>query len=93
MFENEELDSIVMRMRTFAEQSNFMDDRKYLLFIVPEGTVCVSTSHCHGKFKADHIYNFVHDFQLVYNSLSSSDEFLKAKTITSTPSQRHVCPR
>lgn len=31
MFENEELDSIVLRMRTFVEQSNFMDDRKYLL--------------------------------------------------------------
>ncbi|KAH0513658.1 Dynein heavy chain 14, axonemal [Microtus ochrogaster] len=31
LFENEELNSIVMRMRTFAEQSNFMDDRKYLL--------------------------------------------------------------
>lgn len=31
MFENEELDSIVLRMRTFVDQSNFMDDRKYLL--------------------------------------------------------------
>ncbi|KAL6037086.1 hypothetical protein STEG23_030201, partial [Scotinomys teguina] len=31
MFENEELDSIIMRIRTFAEQSNFVDDRKYLL--------------------------------------------------------------
>uniref|UniRef100_A0A8I6AN36 Dynein axonemal heavy chain 14 n=1 Tax=Rattus norvegicus TaxID=10116 RepID=A0A8I6AN36_RAT len=31
MFENEELDSIVMRVRTFAEQSSCMDDRKYLL--------------------------------------------------------------
>lgn len=31
MFENEELDSIVLRMRTFVDKSNFMDDRKYLL--------------------------------------------------------------
>ncbi|XP_051041734.1 dynein axonemal heavy chain 14 [Phodopus roborovskii] len=31
MFENEELDSIIMRIRAFAEQSNFMDNRKYLL--------------------------------------------------------------
>lgn len=31
MFENEELDSIVLRMRSFVDQSNFMDDRKYLL--------------------------------------------------------------
>ncbi|XP_031192756.1 dynein heavy chain 14, axonemal isoform X3 [Mastomys coucha] len=31
MFENEELDSIVMRVRTFAEQSTCIDDRKCLL--------------------------------------------------------------
>nr|XP_042114676.1 dynein axonemal heavy chain 14 isoform X2 [Peromyscus maniculatus bairdii] len=33
MFENEELDSIIMRIRTFADQSDFIDDRKYLLSV------------------------------------------------------------
>ncbi|ERE72969.1 dynein heavy chain 14, axonemal-like protein [Cricetulus griseus] len=31
MFENEELDSIVMRIRNFVEHSDLMDDKKYLL--------------------------------------------------------------
>ncbi|XP_060221083.1 dynein axonemal heavy chain 14 [Meriones unguiculatus] len=31
MFENEELDSIILRIRTFAEQPGSIDDRKYLL--------------------------------------------------------------
>ncbi|KAL1769801.1 dynein heavy chain 14, axonemal, partial [Sigmodon hispidus] len=42
MFENEELDSIVMRIRTFAEQSNLRDDRKYLLSVFQKRTQTVS---------------------------------------------------
>lgn len=41
MFENEELDSIVMRVRTFAEQSSCMDDRKYLLSLFQKVLFCV----------------------------------------------------
>lgn len=75
MFENEELDSIIMRIRTFADQSDFIDDRKYLLSVFQKVLFCVLTlSNCYGKVKADHSDNSVHDFPLVHNFFSSSNE-------------------
>lgn len=76
MFENEELDSIVMRIRAFTEHSNVMDDRKYLLTLFQKVLFCISTlSNCHGKLKVEHAYNSVHDFQVGFNFFSSSNEF------------------
>lgn len=76
MFENEELDSIVMRIRNFVEHSDLMDDKKYLLTLFQKVLFWNSTlSNCPGKFKVKHAYNSVSDFQLVYNLFSSSNEF------------------
>ena len=52
MFENEELDSIVMRVGTFAEQLTCIEDRKYLLSLFQRVLFCVLIlSSCHVSAK------------------------------------------
>jgi hypothetical protein len=83
LFENEELDSVAMRIRSVAEQSGYMDNRQSLLSFFQKVFFCGSAlSNCHVKLKTDHIYNFhfiIYDFQVGYNFFSSLDEFLKLK--------------
>lgn len=61
LFENEELDSIVLRMRSFVEQSGYIDNRQSLLAFFQKVLVF---SNYYIKLKVDYIYNSVPDFQV-----------------------------
>ncbi|XP_076770738.1 dynein axonemal heavy chain 14 [Arvicanthis niloticus] len=67
MFENEELDSIVMRTRTLAEQPSCIDDRKYLLSLFQKRV----SKNLHVCLMSTTGANFRHNCR-VYPSMISS---------------------
>lgn len=65
LFENEELDSIALRMRSFAERSGHVDNRQSLLASFQKVLFCgLALSNYHVKLKVDFVYNSVPNFQV-----------------------------
>lgn len=66
MFENEELDSIALRIRPLAEQSGYIDNKQALFLFFQKVLFFhgLGLSNCPVNLKVDYVYTSVHYFQV-----------------------------
>lgn len=65
IFENEELDSVALSIKSLAEQSGYVDNRQALLsFFQKVLSGGLPLSNYHVKLEVNYVYNSVHNFQV-----------------------------